>query len=142
MRIQSLNHSTYQLQYHIVWGTKYRRKWLKDYVKLELRKSFFATVKKYPGFYIHAMNTDQDHVHLQVEIPPSMSISDGVRAFKARSSLHLKKHFKFITKIYLESDAIWATGYFVSSVGLNEEQIKKYIEWQGKQDLPQTTVLF
>lgn len=142
MRTQSLNHSTYELQYHIVWGTKYRRKWLKEYVKKELLVSLAATVKKYPTLHIEAVNTDGDHVHLQIEIPPDIAISDAVCVLKARSSLHLRKRFKFIDKIYLEKDGIWSVGYFVSSVGLNEQRVKQYIAWQGKREKPQTTRLF
>jgi putative transposase len=142
MRTQSLNHSTYELQYHIVWGTKYRRKWLKDYVKQELLASLYATVKKYPTLHIEAVNTDQDHIHLQIEIPPNIAISDAVCALKSRSSLHLRKKFKFIRNMYLEKDGIWSVGYFISSIGLNEERIKRYIEYQGEQEKPQTARLF
>ena len=142
MRVQSLNHSTYELQYHIVWGTRYRRKWLKDYVQVELWKSLRSTVKKYPTLHIIEMNTDQDHVHLQIEIPPNITIADAVCAIKSSSSLHLRKKFKFIDKIYLEKDGIWSVGYFVSSIGLNEERIRKYIQHQGEQEKPQTARLF
>src|SRR3989344_4976286 len=142
MRIRHLNHSTYQLQYHVVWGTKGRRNILQRYVLPELRKSLFATVKKYPTLHLEQANADQDHVHLQVEVPPNIAIADAVRAFKAESSLHLRKTFKFIRNIYLEKDGIWSVGYFASSVGLNEEQVKKYIEWQNKKEKPQTTRLF
>lgn len=138
MRTKSLNHSTYKLQYHVVWGTKYRRRWLKEYVKQELIASFLNTLKKYPTLYIEAINTDEDHIHLQIEIPPNIAISDAVQSLKANSSIHIRKKFKFINKMYLESDGIWSVGYFVSSIGLNEEQIKKYIEEQGKKDMPQT----
>lgn len=142
MRIQSLNHSTYELQYHIVWGTKYRRKWLKAYVKPELLKSLYETVKKYPTLHIEAVNTDADHVHLQIEIPPNIAIADAVRVLKSRSSLHLRKRFKFIRTMYLEKDGIWSVGYFVSSIGMNEERIRKYIEHQAEQEKPQTATLF
>ena len=138
MRIQTLNHSTYQLQYHIVWGTKYRYKWLKEYVKQELTKSFKETTKKYPTLHIETMNTDEDHVHLQIEIPPNITIADAVCALKANASRHIRKKFKFIREMYLEKDGIWSVGYFVSSLGLNEGQIRKYIEWQGKREKPQT----
>lgn len=142
MRIQSLNHSTYELQYHIVWGTRSRRKWLKEYVKQELKHSLYATVKKYPSLHIVTMNTDQDHVHIQMEIPPNIAICDAVQALKSRSSQYLRKKFKFIDKIYLEKDGIWSVGYFVSSVGADEERIKKYIEYQDKKERPQTATLF
>ncbi len=109
---------------------------------MELRKSLESTMRKYPTLHLIALNTDQDHVHLQIEIPPDIAIADAVRSIKARSSLYLRKKFNFIDKIYLEKDGIWSVGYFVSSIGLNEERIKKYIEHQGKQEKPQTARLF
>ena len=137
-----LNHSTYKLQYHIVWGTKYRHKWLKPYVKTELRKSFQVTLKKYPELHLFETNTDEDHVHIQIEIPPSQTIADAVSKLKANSSLHLKKQFKFIKDMYLEKDGIWSVGYFVSSVGLDEATIKRYIQYQGRKEKPQKSKLF
>ena len=142
MRIQHLNHSTYQHQYHIVWGTKGRRKFLKPYVKSELLESLFETVKKYPTLSILTVNTDQDHVHLHIEIPPNIAVSDAVQKLKANASAHLRRTFKFIREMYLEKDGIWGVGYFSSTVGLNEAQIRKYIEWQGKKEKPQTINLF
>jgi len=61
---------------------------------------------------------------------------------KANSSLHLRKRFKFIREMYLEKDGIWGVGYFSSTVGLNEQQIHKYIAWQSKFEKPQTISLF
>ena len=142
MRLQSLNHSTYELQYHLVWGTKYRKKWLKEYVKIELLKSLYGTAKKYHTIHIETINTDQDHVHIQIEIPPNIAIADAVCALKARSSLHLQKKFKFIREMYLDKDGIWTVGYFVSSIGVDEKRIRKYIEQQGKMEQPQTARLF
>lgn len=135
MRIQSLNHSTYQHQYHIVWGTKYRRKYLKNYVCDELVRNFYKTARKYPTLYFHTINTDDDHVHIQIEIAPSMSISDAVKILKSHSSFALKKKFKFIRNMY-DDGGIWSVGYFSSTIGLNESQIKKYIEWQNKKEVP------
>ena len=102
----------------------------------------YETVKKYPTLWIAEMNTDRDHVHLQIEVPPNIAISDVVRTLKAHSSLVLRKHFKFIREMYLEKDGIWSVGYFSSTIGLDEERIKRYIAWQGKKDKPQKFRLF
>ena len=142
MRIRHLNHSTYQVQYHIVWGTKGRRKILQKYVLAELKKSLQDTIKKYPTLYIESMNTDLDHVHIMIEIPPNVSVSDAVCKLKANASSHLRRKFKFIRDIYIEKDGIWSVGYFASTIGLNEAQIKKYIEWQGKKETVRTLRLF
>jgi len=133
MRMRSLNHSRYQLEYHIVWGTRYRRKYIKEYAKQELRKYLYQATKKYPTLYIHSFNTNDDHVHLQIEIPPNLSIAAVVQRLKSESSQYLKKKFKFIRSMYLDG-SIWSVGYFVSTVGLNEKMIKAYIANQDRKD--------
>jgi putative transposase len=138
MRVRSLNHSVYQLQYHIVWGTKYRRKFIIPVVKAELLHSLYETIKKYPTLHIFLVNANRDHVHVQIEIPPSILISSVVQKLKAVSSFYLRKRFKFVREMYLEKEGIWSVGYFVSSIGLNEENIRKYIAWQDKHEMPQT----
>ncbi len=140
MRIRRLNHSVYQIQYHLVWGTKYRRKFLKHYVRKELIRSLYQIQRKYPDWYFHKINTGEDHVHLLIEIPPKYSISKVVQVLKSVTSAHILKKFKFIRHIYRNNIAnnksgVWSVGYFVSTVGLNEEQIKKYIDNQNKYDL-------
>jgi putative transposase len=142
MRIRVLNHSTYQHQYHIVWGTKYRYKILKPYVLVELKKILYATVKKYPTLWIESLNTNDDHVHIQIEIPSNITVADAVGKLKAASSRYLRSRFKFIRELYLDKDGIWSVGYFSSTIGLNETQIRKYIAWQGKKDKPQKSRLF
>jgi putative transposase len=77
-----------------------------------------------------------------MEVPPNIAISDAVKKLKGNSSLAIRKKFKFIREIYLEKDGIWSAGYFVSSVGLNEAQVKKYIEWQDKKEKPRKVRLF
>lgn len=142
MRMRALNHSTYQHQYHIVWGTKYRRKILKPYVLTELKKILYSTVKKYPTLWIEAVNADEDHIHLQIEIPPNIAVSDAVGTLKAASSRYLRTKFTFIHQLYLEKDGIWSVGYFSSTIGLNEARVHRYIEWQGKKEAPRSPRLF
>ena len=133
VRTRSLNHSTYQHEYHLVWGTKYRRKYLVPVVKEAFLDLTFHLVKKYPNWHLITINTDRDHVHLQMEIPPNISVSSVVQKIKAHTSPRLKKKFKFIREIYLE-ESVWSVGYFSSTIGLNEEQIRQYIQYQGRRD--------
>ena len=141
MRIRSLNHSTYQHQYHLVWGTKYRWKYLKPYVKEELLFCIFSLVKKYPTLHIEAINVDEDHIHLQIEISPDVRVAEVVQRIKANSSIYLKKKFKFIREMYIEGN-IWSVGYFSSTIGLNEQQVKLYIARQGRKDFPRNQKSF
>jgi putative transposase len=99
-------------------------------------------MKKYPTLWIENINTDQDHVHIQIEIPSNITVSDAVGKLKAESSKYLRNKFKFIHEIYLEKEGIWSVGFFSSTIGLNEAQIRKYIDWQGKKDTPKTIRLF
>jgi len=121
----------------MVWGTKYRRKYLKPYVVTELKRSFYQTTKDYPTLWIEKLATDEDHIHMQIEIPPNIPISAAVQALKAHSSIHLKKHFKFIREMYIDG-GIWSVGYYVSTIGLNETMIKRYLDQQGKLDRGKT----
>ena len=68
-------------------------------------------------------------------------ISQVVRIIKSNTSRDLKKKFKFLKDVYWGSDGIWSDGYFVSTVGVNEEIIKKYIEQQGKEDSGQAQLV-
>jgi putative transposase len=136
MRTQNLSHCVYQHQYHLVWGTKYRRKFLKEYVKADLTESFFGTVKRHPTLHIFTLNVDNDHLHLQIEIPPDMPVCEVVQLLKQNSSRALKKRFAFIRRMYIEN-SIWSVGYFSSTIGVNEEQIRRYIEYQGQKEKPE-----
>jgi len=133
MRTRALNHSTYQHQYHIVWGTRSRRRFLKPYVKKYFLIQLKRVLIKYPTLHLISVNTNEDHVHLQIEIPPNVTVAHAVQRLKSETSKPLREKYKFINRMYLEK-GIWATGYFSSTVGLNEEQIKKYVEYQSKQD--------
>ena len=97
--------------------------------------SFYDTARQHSEIYIITVNTDDDHVHLQIEIAPSVSVASAVHRLKANASVVLKREFKFIDKMYL-SGSIWSVGYFSSTVGLNEHVIKKYVELQGRRDKP------
>ena len=140
MRILRLNHSVYQLEYHIVWGTKYRTKILKPYVKKKLLESFKQTEFLYPTLHIVKANIGEDHVHLLAEIAPSVSIAAMVQKLKAHSSIQLKKQFKFIRDLD-DGSGIWSVGYFASSIGLNEKLIQNYIDNQDKHDRPKNARL-
>jgi len=107
---------------------------LKHYVRKELIKSIYKVGKRHPTWYLHQINTGDDHVHLLLELPPKYSIAEVVQEIKSNSSTHLKKRFKFIRSIYRKRGSIWSVGYFVSTVGLNEDKIRKYINKQNEYD--------
>jgi len=95
----------------------------------------------YPEIDILKINHDVDHIHVLVVIPPKMSVSNVVRIIKSNTSKDLKKKFLFLKEVYWGTDGIWSDGYFVSTVGVNEAIIQKYIECQGKEDSGQAKLV-
>ena len=93
--------------------------------------------KHYPQVEIIEQNHDRNHVHLLVSIPPKMSVGSVVRIIKSNMARDLKVHFPFLKKCYYGTESVWSDGYFVSTVGVNEAVIQKYIEMQGQEDLGQ-----
>ena len=93
--------------------------------------------KYYPELVFEKVNHDIDHVHFMISIPPKRSVGSVVRIIKANTSRGMKQKFEFIKELYWGTDGIWSDGYFVSTVGLNEEMIRKYIDNQGKEDAGQ-----
>lgn len=127
-------HVVYHTQYHIVWIPRFRRKILVPGVAEYLSSKLDEVRKTYPDLIILERNIQPDHVHILIIIPPRMSISTAVNIFKANTSFALKKRFKFLKNVYLDEGGIWSVGYFVSTVGINESIIRRYIRKQEKED--------
>jgi len=107
-----------------------------------VKRKLLDIPEHYPRIQFKDVNHDKDHVHFLVSIPPQMSVGSVVRLIKTNTSRNLKEQFPFLKQVYWGSDGIWSEGYFVSTVGLNEAMIKRYIENQGREDVGQTASLF
>ncbi len=142
MEYKKQAHAVYYAQYHIVVSTKYRRKVLKAGMGEYLKKKVLQVSKFHPEIEIIAVNTDLDHMHLQVSIPPKYSVSEVVKMIKAHTGSAMRRKFPFLDKVYWGVTGIWSIGYFVSTVGINEEVIKRYISKQGEEDSGQALLEF
>lgn len=128
------SHSTYDLKYHIVWITKYRKKVLKGEVAQKVRE-LIREICKGNDIEILKGHVSVDHVHLFVSIPPHLSISKVVQYLKGKSSRKLLFAFKSLQQQFWGRH-LWARGYFVASSGnVTDEVIMKYIE---EQDITQS----
>jgi len=85
---------------------------------------------------------EEDHVHLHMVIPPRYAVSTVVETLKKNTSRELSKKFRFLKNVYWDNEGIWSKGFFVSTVGINESVIRKYVEMQGKEDTGQTKFEF
>ena len=134
MEVIQTAHSVYSLQYHVVWVSKYRRRILKPGVCTYLQKVLPKLLRSMPGVTIDAIGFDQDHLHMVMVIPPKYSISSVMGKLKSRSASEMRKSFPWLAKVYWKENLVWSPGYFVSSVGIDENTIKQYVELQGQRD--------
>jgi len=137
VRLIKANHTVYRTQYHIVWATRFRRKILVKGVDSYLKTKLQEVRKYYPDWEYIAIGIDVDHVHLHMIIPPKYSVSKVVETIKKNTSRHLSLKFRFLGKVYWDKKGIWSKGFFVSTAGINEEVIRKYVEMQAKEDTGQ-----
>ena len=124
-------HSIYYLQYHIVWVCKYRRRILNPGICGYIRKILPKLLRSMPGVKLETIGFDKDHLHMVMSIPPKYSIASVMGQLKSQSASKLRKRFSWLSEVYWNENIIWSPGYFVSSVGIDEETIKNYVEHQG-----------
>lgn len=133
------DHCVYLCDYHIVIATKFRRNVIvNEGIWSHLKQKFYEVTEHYPRIRIKEINHDINHVHLLVSIPPQETVGSVVRLFKTNVSRNLKAKFPYLKDLYWGADGIWSDGYFVSTVGVDESIIKRYIENQGEIDVGQT----
>ena len=129
----TLAHTRWMCKYHIVFIPKYRRKVIYNQLRKDI-SSYISTLCKYKGVEIIEGHMMKDHVHLVLSIPPKISVSNFMGYLKGKSSLmvfdnHANLKYKFGNRKF------WAEGYYVSTVGLNEATIVKYVQEQEKVDV-------
>lgn len=132
MKYKSLNHKKYKLQYHIIFGTKYRKRIL-DGVRDPLFESFHRseTLGDYSGKWsIERMNIDNAHIHFLISTQPEVPISSVIKIMKQTSTYDMyQKCFDYMTKFYRKKHKLWTSGYFVLTIGeVSKKTTLQYIE--------------
>lgn len=134
MRFRKSSHSIYRTEYHLVWIPRYRRKIFVQGVKQYAETILSHIPNLAPDIEVIKLNVQEDHVHMVVMIPPRIAVAEVVSFIKTRSAKLLKAKFPFLHKVYLDQEGLWSRGYCVSSVGLNEKEILRYVEHQRRED--------
>ena len=134
-KANSLAHTKWLCKYHIVFTPKYRRKIIYNKYREDLRE-ILKMLCDWKGVEILEGHLMPDHIHMLVSIPPKISVSSFMGYLKGKSSLlmfdrHANLKYKYGNRKF------WAEGYYVSTVGLNEETIRKYIREQENADIAQ-----
>lgn len=129
---ESLNHTTWECKYHIVWIPKYRRKKLYEKIREDLGEEIrrLAECRESRILEGHLMS---DHIHMLISIPPKYSVSQVVGYIKGKSAIYVARRYGGREK-YFSGQHMWARGYFVSTVGHDEKVVRRYIQNQETED--------
>ena len=129
----SLSHTTWNCKYHIVFTPKYRRKIIFGELKQDIANILSMLCKRKEVHIVEA-EICSDHVHMLVEIPPKMSVSEFVGYLKGKSTLMIFERHAHLKYKY-GNRHVGCRGYYVDTVGKNAKKIEEYIRNQLKEDL-------
>jgi len=128
----SLNHTKWECKYHVVFIPKCRRKSLYHELRRHLIEVFRRLAQQKES-QIEEGHLMSDHVHMLISIPPKYGVSQVVGYIKGKSAIHLARTYGE-RKRNFTGQHFWARGYFVSTVGRDEQQIRAYIQNQEVED--------
>ena len=127
-----LNHTQWECKYHVIFIPKYRRKALYGQLRAHLGEVFrrLAVQRESRIEEGHLMS---DHVHMMISIPPKYAVSQVIGYIKGKSAIHLARVYGERTRNFVGQN-FWARGYLVSTVGHDEEAVRRYIRAQEAED--------
>ena len=125
---RSLSHTVWECKYHIVWVPKKRRKIIYGKLRQELR-AILKRLCQYKGVEVIEGTMYIDHIHMCLAIPPKYSVSTMVGYLKGKSAMIVFEKYSRLKRNF-KGHSFWARGYYVSTVGLDEAKIRKYIKNQ------------
>ena len=128
---QTLSHVRWECKYHIVFVTKYRHKTVYGKIREKIG-SIIRELCKQKGIELLEGYAMSDHIHICVSIPPKYSVANTVGFIKGKSAIRI--HRELLGTKRMTGLSFWATGYCVSTVGLDVEHVRKYVKWQNKND--------
>ncbi len=132
-KYKRLSHSIWLCKYHIVFCPKYRYHVLEGKSEVFVRNTLYRLCGQKEQVEIEEINIQSDHVHLILSIPPKYSVSEMMGYLKGKTAIRLFESQKELSRRYWGKH-FWARGYCVSTVGLDEEKIRKYVKWQQQKE--------
>ncbi len=122
---KTLNHTEWDCKYHVVFIPKYRRRAIYGQIRRELGEVFRRLARQKES-EIEEGHLASDHVHMMIAIPPKYSVAQVVGFIKGKSAIHIARHFGERKRNFV-GQHFWARGYFVSTVGRDEDRVRNYI---------------
>jgi len=133
-------HSEWECKYHVVFIPKYRRKVLYGTIRRDLGEVFRRLARQKES-EIEEGHLVSGHVHMMISIPPKYAVSQVTGYIKGKSAIHIARHYGGRRRNFV-GHHFWARGYFVSTVGRDEDVIRKYIRNQDNEDRKQDQLKF
>jgi putative transposase len=131
-KTESLSHSKWECNYHVVFIPKCRRRTLYEQLRRDLGE-VFRTLAEHKESRIDEGHLMLDHVHMLIAIPPKYAVSQVIGYIKGKSAIHIARTYAERRRNFV-GQHFWARGYFVSTVGRDEAQIRDYIRRQEQED--------
>ena len=132
-KYKKISHVIYYHVYHIVWTPKYRYRVLDGLVK-EFVETTIRQLCEWKRVEVMELNIQRDHIHMVVFVEPKLSISDLMGILKGKTAIKLFKSFPSLKKKPYWGNHFWSRGYCSSTVGLDEEKIRRYVKYQEEQE--------
>ena len=129
---QCLSHTTWECKYHVVWIPKCRKKALYGQLRKHLGEVLHELARQKESKVLEG-HLQPDHIHMLISIPPKYAVSQVVGYMKGKSAIHIARTYLGQRKNY-NGMHFWARGYFVSTVGTDEDVVRAYIRSQEKED--------
>ena len=125
-----------------MWIPKYRREILKPGVIQYLEEILPLILREMPGCEIVEKNIQIDHIHMVMIIPPKYAVCAVIGRIKGKTASLMRENMLWLGDVYWKENIVWSPGYFVSTVGVDEEKIVNYVRWQERQDYGQEKLDF
>ena len=132
-RYRKLTHVVYRCDYHIVFVPKYRFRVLTGGIA-ELVEHDIRVLSEWREVKVWELSVQADHVHLVCSIPPKVSVSKFMGLLKGKLAIKLFKSYPKLRRKPYWGNHFWARGYFVSTVGVDEEVIRRYVRHQEERE--------
>mgnify|MGYP001362505800 CR=1 FL=1 len=132
-QFKRLAHSIYECKYHVVFCPKYRYRILRDEVAEYTQQQIYRLCQQKDGVEVLELNVQLDHVHMIVSIPPKYAVSSVMGYLKGKLAIRLCAQYEKLGRRYWGRH-LWSRGYCVSTIGLDEDKIRKYVNWQEKRE--------
>ena len=131
-KYRKLTHAIYRCEYHLVFVPKYRYRVLVEGAAQQMERDIRA-ICSWRDVEVMELSVQPDHVHLVCSIPPKIAVSDFVGLLKGKLAIKMFKSYPKLRKVYW-GNRFWARGYFVTTVGVDEELVRRYVRFQEEKE--------